>query len=182
MTYVENFIDSPGELYHQLRDQINWRQDHITLFGKTHAIPRFHAWYAEPNADYHYSGILLPRNDWSDLLLELKEKVEKKTSLHFNGVLLNYYRDGQDSNGWHADDEKELVRPIHVASISLGEERDMQFRLKGETKMHDKVLLGNGSLLVMKSPCQEKFQHQIPKRKRVNDGRINLTFRMVEKK
>lgn len=179
--YFPDFLKDSDELYKELEESIQWRQDEISFYGKTYTIPRYHAWYGDLGANYSYSGIGLPRHDWNDLLLHLKDLVEERSGLSFNGVLLNFYRDGEDSNGWHADDEKELVRPISVASISLGASRDMQFRKKGETKTLEKIHLEDGSLLIMKSPCQEFFQHQIPKRKKVNDGRINLTFRMVKK-
>lgn len=182
--YIPNFLgkreDDYDEIYKELESTIKWRQDEITFYGKTYAIPRYHAWYGDEGAEYSYSGIQLPRHNWSDLLLDIKKVVERESGLSFNSVLVNLYRNGEDSNGWHADDEKELVRPISVASVSLGAARDMQFRLKGEGKTLKKILLENGSLLIMKSPCQELYQHQIPKRKKVDEGRINLTFRMVE--
>lgn len=160
-------------------EKINWRQDEITLYGKTHAIPRLHAWYGDPEADYSYSRIPLPRNDWFFELRDLKEKVEKKTGFRFNSVLANLYREGSDSNGWHSDNEKELVAPVTVASISLGAPRDFQFRRVGQTKCEETLLLEHGSLLLMKSPCQELWQHQVPKRKKVSGPRLNLTFRLV---
>ena len=177
--YYPDFIENPNEAFKSLRQKINWRTDDITLFGKTYPIPRMHAWYGEPGADYSYSGIPMPINDWFGELLFIKENVEMKTGLKFNGVLANLYRDGKDSNGWHADDEKELIVPIHVASITLGAERTFQFRRKGETSLEKSITLENGSLLVMKSPLQKEWQHQVPKRARVNEGRINLTFRLV---
>lgn len=180
LSYIPNAIANEEELYSRLESGIAWRKDEITFFGKKHSIPRLHAWYGDDGADYSYSGIKLPREDWNQDLIEIKKVVEEFSGLSFNGVLLNYYRNGEDSNGWHSDDEKELLRPISVASVSLGMGRDMQFRRKGESKTLKKVFLESGSLLVMKEPCQENFQHQIPKRKNVEEGRINLTFRRVE--
>lgn len=179
LIYRLNFIKDPREMYGLLKSQVNWRQDNITLFGKTHAIPRYHAWYGDPGAFYKYSRIAMPINDWHPVIKEIKTEVEKVTKLKFNSVLLNYYRDGLDSNGWHSDNESELIKPIHVASVSLGAIRDMQFRRVGLTKVERSLSLESGSLLVMKSPLQEYWQHQIPKRKKVNEGRINLTFRLV---
>jgi alkylated DNA repair dioxygenase AlkB len=179
LIYRPNFIKDPKEMYGLLKNQVKWRQDNITLFGKTHAIPRYHAWYGEPGASYKYSRITMPINEWLPVIKKIKTEVEKLIKLKFNSVLLNYYRDGHDSNGWHSDNEPELLKPIHVASVSLGAIRDMQFRTVGLTKVERVLSLESGSLLVMKSPLQENWQHQIPKRKKVKEGRINLTFRMV---
>lgn len=179
LNYIPQFIKNSSEIYEELQKSIQWRRDEITLYGKKHAIPRYHAWYGDPGAQYSYSGIQLPRHDWTPTLTAIKKQIEEQSGISFNSVLLNFYRDGNDSNGWHADNEKELIRPIHVASISIGAARDMQFRRVGETKTLEKIYLENGSLLVMKSPCQENFQHQIPKRKTLSQGRINLTFRLV---
>jgi alkylated DNA repair dioxygenase AlkB len=177
--YYPDFIEKADQAMYSLKKKINWRSDDITIFGKTYPIPRMHAWYGDPGAHYSYSGIPMPINEWFGELLFIKEKVEMKTGLKFNGVLANLYRDGSDSNGWHADDEKELVKPIHVASITLGAERAFQLRRKGESKIAKSLTLENGSLLVMKAPCQKYWQHQIPKRARVSEERINLTFRLV---
>lgn len=178
--FFEDFIPRDHQqIYQTLINEIHWQQDEITLYGKKHLTPRFHAWYADRGAQYTYSKIKLPRHEWHPLLLELKTKIEKKVGLTFNGVLLNYYRDGNDSNGWHSDDEKELVQPIHIASLSFGADRDFHFRRKGQTKKEASVVLSSGSLLFMEAPFQEHWQHALPKRKSLSEGRVNLTFRLV---
>lgn len=177
--YYSDFIKSQEKLYPILREKINWRSDDISLFGKTHPIPRLHAWYGDEGAEYRYSKIQLPRNEWTPELLKLKNQVENFTGLKFNSVLCNFYRDGSDSNGWHSDDESELVKPVNIASLSFGDARTMQFRPKGESKVKVSLELESGSLVVMKNPHQENWQHQIPKRAG-RSGRINLTFRLVK--
>ncbi len=162
-------------LFKSLRTCLDWRQDPISLYGKEFMIPRLHCWYGE--FDYSYSKIKLPKREFPKPILEIKHKIEKETGLKFNGVLANLYRDGQDSNGWHSDNESELERPVHIASLSLGQERSFHLRKRGETKLRHKVNLEDGSLLIMKHPFQEFWQHQIPKTKRVLEERINLTFR-----
>ena len=58
---------------------------------------------------------------WTDLLLDIRKRVETVTGESFNSVLLNYYRDNRDSMGFHSDFEPELGdRPV-IASVSLGE-------------------------------------------------------------
>ncbi len=180
LAYYENFISDKEGVFDVLKKDILWRQDQITLYGKTHQTPRLHAWYGDKGAEYSYSQIQLPRNDWHPLLLDFKQKIESFLNVSFNGVLLNYYRDGQDSNGWHSDDEKELVRPVHIASLSFGAPRDFHLRKKGESKKDKSICLGSGSLLFMEAPFQEHWQHAIPKRKKLNQERVNLTFRLVK--
>lgn len=179
--YHPQFIPNHQDIFHKLFDEINWRQDEIKFYGKVHPIPRKHAWYADEGCFYSYSRIELPLNLWTPTLLKLKTQVERAVGMQFNGVLANLYMNGQDSNGWHSDDELELVRPINVASLSFGMTREMHFRRKGTTKISDKISLEPGSLLVMKNECQESWQHQIPKRMKVERPRINLTFRQVLK-
>jgi len=149
------------------------------MFGKKHKIPRLQAWYADTDKDYSYSGIKLKNNDWDEKLLEIKSKIENQTQLSFNSVLANLYRDGADSNGWHSDDEKELGRNPVIASLSLGEPRFFHLRRKADRKNKQKILLENGSLLVMKGAMQHFWQHQIAKTKKQKKARINLTFRYI---
>ena len=97
----------------------------------------------------------------------------------FTSVLLNKYRDGKDSNGWHSDDEKELgINPI-IASVSLGAERFFHLRHKKIKKERHKIKLAHGSLLIMGGEMQHYWQHQIAKTQKQIDPRINLTFRKI---
>ncbi|EAQ99853.1 alpha-ketoglutarate-dependent dioxygenase AlkB family protein [Maribacter sp. HTCC2170] len=113
-------------------------------------------------------------------LLEIKKKIEIITKIEFNSCLLNLYRDGKDSNGWHADDEKELgLNPV-IASISLGQERPFHLRNKKDKTLKHKMILEHGSLLLMKATTQHNWQHQIPKTRKPINKRINLTFRIIK--
>jgi len=156
-----------------------WRQDEIQIFGKIYDIPRLQAWYGDPNAHYTYSKIKLIPNPWTPTLLHLKAQVEVASKSKFNSVLLNYYRNGEDSNGWHADNEKELGQNPTIASLSFGESR--KFKLKHNTKDEFKyeINLENNSLLIMKGPLQKHWKHSLSKTKKEVGPRINLTFRNV---
>jgi alkylated DNA repair dioxygenase AlkB len=116
---------------------------------------------------------------FSTKLSLLKKAVEKKASVNFTTCLLNLYRDGKDSNGWHADDEKELGKNPVIASLSLGQPRFFHLRHKNDKSIKQKILLEHGSLLLMKGETQHFWQHQIPKTSRQIKERINLTFRVV---
>ena len=116
---------------------------------------------------------------FSPLLHEIKRKVENISEIKFTTVLLNLYRDGNDSNGWHSDDEKELGQDPVIASVSLGAKRRFQLRHKKDKSLRTTIELEHGSLLLMKGPTQHNWQHQLPKSKRIMEPRINLTFRII---
>ena len=168
-------------VFRQCQEKIQWKQQYIQLFGKTIAQPRLCAWYGDPGTSYTYSGLRLDPLPWPAWLSKLKISIEQCTSCHFNSVLLNYYRDGSDSMGWHSDDEKELGEAPSIASLSLGEERSFHFKSKKlDPPQRSKLILGHGSLLLMKGSTQQYYLHQIPKSKKKLGARINLTFRYVQ--
>lgn len=178
---VENFLDEDEskKFFDELLDSIDWHQDKIRMFGKVHLAPRLTAWYGDPGISYAYSGVQLKASGWTPALKAIKNRLEELSGESFNSVLLNLYRDGQDSMGWHADDEKELgLNPV-IASISLGQERVFHLRNKKDKQLKVKIPLKNGSLLLMQGATQHHWQHQIPKTKKPQQERINLTFRKV---
>lgn len=180
--YMKEFysFDKAYDLYERFFMEIPWQRDEIVFFGKKVQIPRLQCWMGEEGAVYSYSGLKMHPIPFSDLVLEIKRNIEQATEAEFNSVLINLYRDGNDSNGWHADDEKELgERPV-IASLSLGCDRVFQMRHKQSGERHD-LLLEHGSLLVMSGDTQKCWKHQIAKSKKITEPRINLTFRKIIK-
>ena len=181
--YISNFLNAQqsSELFEELMHQTPWQHDFITLFGKTHPQPRLTAFYGTADLSYSYSNIKMNANSWTSALLNLKNEIEKVAACNFNSVLLNLYRDGKDSNGWHADNEKELgINPI-IASVTLGSERFFHLKHIHNVEHKAKIKLENGSLLVMKGSTQHFYKHQIPKTAQEVGPRINLTFRTIKK-
>lgn len=184
LIYIPNFysLEKANHYFQLLKDTIPWQQDDITIFGKTHRQPRLTALFATNEIPYSYSNIKMIPHEFTKELLQLKNDVEQISEHIFTSVLLNLYRDGCDSNGWHADNEKELgINPV-IASLSFGQSRIFHFKhrtLKDETY---KMQLENGSLLIMKGEMQHYWLHQIPKTKRKIGPRINLTFRTIKEK
>ena len=157
---------------------LNWETGFIKIFGKTHQIPRLQAWYAEDGIEYKYSGKKLQRHNWNETLIDIKEEIESITSFKFNSVLANLYRNGDDSMGLHSDDEKELgINPV-IASLSLGESRDIHFKHKNIKTSLD-IPQTNGQLIVMYGQTQKYWKHEIKKTKKFKKPRINLTFRNI---
>ena len=167
-------------IYSVLMEETPWRAEKIKVFGKTYDQPRLTAWYGEEGKIYSYSNIVMDPIPFTALLLQIKTKIEKLSSEDFNSCLLNLYRDGQDSNGWHADDEKELGRNPAIASLSFGQPRMFRLRHKLDKSIKHKIELAPGSLLLMQGETQHYWQHQLPKTKRKIDPRINLTFRFIQ--
>jgi alkylated DNA repair dioxygenase AlkB len=122
-----------------------------------------------------------PKKFTKDLLF-IKAAIENLIHIRFTSCLANLYRNGQDSNGWHADDEKELGDNPIIASVSFGAERKFHFKHKFDKTLKTKLILKHGSLLVMKGSTQKFWLHQIPKSKREIDQRINLTYRIIQQK
>ncbi len=171
---------SPDDCLTQLLEETPWRQDEITVFGKTHLQPRLSQWYGDPESAYTYSGLTLIPLLWTPLLAALKEAVSAATEASYNSVLLNYYRDGRDSMGMHADDERELGAEPVIASLSFGDTRVLTFKHRSRKDLQPvKVPLQHGSLLVMRGSTQRDWKHGIAKRVSVCGPRINLTFRYV---
>ncbi len=177
---IEDFIDPEASqsYFNHFIESVPWRKDKIKIFGKIFDIPRLQAWYGDQGFSYTYSGIKMEPLPWTPELSELKNRVEQISGFLLNSVLINLYRNGQDSNGWHSDDEPELGLNPQIASISLGEERVFQLRHK-ETKERKDLILKDGSLLLMSGTAQTKWKHQIPKTKKNLSPRINLTFRRI---
>ena len=164
--------------YEACLENLYWETGFIKIFGKNHQIPRLQAWYADQNIEYRYSGKKLNRHDWNGILLEIKQNIEHITSNKFNSVLANLYRDGNDSMGLHADDEKELgINPV-IASLSLGESRDIYFKHKN-IKTSLNIPQTSGQLIVMHGNTQKYWKHEIKKTKKPKKPRINLTFRNI---
>lgn len=159
-------------------DQLKWTSGTVKLFGREHVIPRKQIYFADPGMTYGYSGKRLKPREWDRKVLEIKGRIEALTGASYNACLMNLYRDGNDSNGWHADDEKELGKCPTIASVSLGTTRPFHLKHKKIKEKHT-FQLSHGSLLVMQGKLQHCWKHQIPKSKRIHTPRVNLTFRKV---
>jgi alkylated DNA repair dioxygenase AlkB len=168
------------EILQRLIANTEWRQDTIVVWGKTYQQPRLVAWYGDSGSEYTYSGITLSPMPWTELLLDIKKRVERITQESFNSVLLNYYRDNRDSMGFHSDDEPELGEKPVIASVSLGEERTLVLKHKMDKLAKPvRLRLASGSLLLMKGDTQRCWKHGIAKQARQCGARVNLTFRHI---
>jgi alkylated DNA repair dioxygenase AlkB len=171
----------PADAAHALTrlvEEVEWRQDMMGTPAGRVPLPRLTAWQGEPDAVYVYSGIRNVPQPWTPTVAELKAAAESVCDARFNSVLINRYRSGTDSMGWHADREPELGAQPVIASVSLGVARTFDLR-HNKTGVVQSFSLKGGSLLVMKGNTQADWRHRVPKEPRVAGERINLTFRWV---
>ncbi len=178
-TLIHNYLQesAASALFERLLAEVTWTQDELFLFGKKHRAPRLSCWMAESDLSYRYSNMTMQPKPWLDFIKRLADRVSDTSEQNFNSVLINHYRDGQDSNGWHADNEAELGPDPIVASLSLGAQRDFRLR-HNHSRESLKLALPHGSLLIMRSGMQTHWQHTLPKRAQ-SKARINLTFRTI---
>ena len=177
--YYKNCFFNKAEaddLFEKILNLTSWNKNHITLFGKKHAIPRLESWHGDYS--YTYSGIKHEAKIWTPELAFVKKRIEQSVNIQFNSVLANLYRDGSDSNGWHSDNEKELGENPIIASLSLGANRKFKMRNNQNGENID-LYLANGSLLIMAGLTQAYWKHTIPKTRENVSPRINLTYRFV---
>ena len=180
--YLENFYDTKraDHYFDILKNTVHWQQDDITIFGKTYQQPRLTALYANNSKPYSYSNITMQPTLFTQELQQIKSDIEQEAHHQFTSVLLNRYRHGNDSNGWHADNEKELGTNPIIASLSLGETRPFHFKHRYIKDERHKINLNHGSLLIMRGEMQHYWLHQIAKTKKEIGERINLTFRTIK--
>jgi alkylated DNA repair dioxygenase AlkB len=182
LQYFQCFWDkkTADACFQELLETIPWQQDQVKVFGKTYDQPRLTSLHSNTHSTYTYSGLTLHPHPMTDLLEELLQKIKTVTNDVFNCVLLNLYRNGADSNGWHADNERELGKDPAIASISFGAPRSFRFKHRKIKTENHKIVLHHGSLLLMGGAMQEHWLHQIPKTKKPIAPRINLTFRKIK--
>jgi len=174
-------IFSPDEsrrYYRALLDGVPWKNDEAIIFGKHIVTAREAAWYGDADYFYTYSGTTRRALPWNGELRTLRAIVEKRSGEKFNSCLLNLYHDGSEGMAWHSDDERSLGRDSAIASLSFGAERKFCFKHR-QTAQAVSLVLGDGSLLVMRGTTQAHWLHCLPKSKTIRTPRINLTFRSM---
>ncbi len=175
--YSDNYIE---DLMEDIIRDISWRNDSITMFGKTYPQPRQTAWYGDAGIEYQYSKIKMITIEWTPLLKKIKDQLEQDLETKFNSVLINYYRDGQDHMSFHSDNEKELGNNPTIASLSFGVTRKFHLKHRFDSSIPNKIIeLKSKSLLVMKNELQHFWLHKISKSTKVSGPRLNLTYRYI---
>ncbi|NDV91521.1 alpha-ketoglutarate-dependent dioxygenase AlkB [Alteromonas sp. 345S023] len=177
--YPQWLSPEQANLYkNSLEHDLPWRQDSLRMFGKTIPIPRLQSWHGDPECLYSYSGLSLSPAPWTKVLIAIRDKCRDECNVHFNSVLANWYRHGQDSMSMHSDDEPELGPNPVIASVTLGAARPFVLKHK-ETGERYVQVLEHGSLLLMQGSTQSHYLHGIAKTAKPIGDRINLTYRKL---
>jgi len=178
--YYEKIVndDEVNQLYEALLNNIQWENERVIMFGKEIITKRKVAFYSDPSISYRYASKTKIGLPWTKTLINIKDRIESITKESYNACLLNLYHNGEESMGWHSDNEKEIITNSSIASLSLGANRKFSFKHK-VSKETISIILENGSLLEMKGSVQTHWWHALLKSKKVTDGRINLTFRQM---
>jgi alkylated DNA repair dioxygenase AlkB len=178
--YIPNFIkDTHSSYLHQLINEVVWKHDELTLYGKKIITKRQVAFEGDEHIAYTYSKQQKIASPWSHVVLEFKQKIEKELQTQFNGCLLNLYATGEIGMAWHSDNEPELDAEGIIASLSFGVTRTFQLKHKQSGEKID-VKLENGSLVVMDMHSQKHWMHQLKKEPKIKEPRVNLTFRQFK--
>jgi alkylated DNA repair dioxygenase AlkB len=178
--YLAGFLSPPEavDCFARLSAELDWQQEIATIVGRRVPVPRLVCWHGDEGAVYQYSGLTHHPQAWTDTLAALRESIENICGHRFNSVLGNLYRDGQDSMGWHADQEKILGNNPFIASLSLGAARLFKIRHNKTGETLD-IHPASGSLLLMGGSLQHHWRHCVPKTRQPVSARINLTFRNI---
>ncbi|TQM21047.1 alpha-ketoglutarate-dependent dioxygenase AlkB family protein [Chryseobacterium aquifrigidense] len=182
LEYKEHFLsaEEADTLQASLLENTPWEQRTQKMYDKMVLTPRLTAWYGDDKKSYQPADSNSSKtNSWTSELLSLKERIENEFGYRFNGVLLNLYRDNNDSVAWHRDKESRYGKRPVIASISLGQTRNFDFRKKDHHQSKYSLPLPHGSLLIMKGDLQENWEHRIAKSATPMKERINLTFRLI---
>jgi alkylated DNA repair dioxygenase AlkB len=166
-------------LFQKFASELPWEQTTRIMYGKKIITPRLTLWLGDPEANYSLSKLPAHPLPWTEDLLIIKNKVDELAGVVFNTVLLNYYRDGNDSVAWHSDNDGVPGRNKIVASLSFGQTRIFEFRNRKDHRKKYSLSLENGSYLLMKGNFQDEWEHRIPKSPKIVNARINLTFRVM---
>jgi alkylated DNA repair dioxygenase AlkB len=181
LEYREHFLsqEEADRLKAHLLETAPWKQRTQKMYDKMVLTPRLTAWYGDQENAYPSGNGELETNPWTPELLSLRQRIEKTFGYQFNSVLLNLYRDHNDSVAWHRDKESRYGNRPVIASISLGQTRNFDFRKKDHHQSKYSLPLPHGSLLIMRGDLQENWEHRIAKSVTSMKERINLTFRLV---
>ena len=157
----------------------------IFIFGKKAKQRRSIAFFSDSSIGYRYSRQLMKSQPIFSYLQILLEFINKVFNCNSNGVLINYYEDGNDYIGAHSDDETGLIKDnnIGIIAISVGCSRKFRIRKKSketfengkkyfdvETKPYRLIQMGG-------TQFQKQFTHEIPIQKKIKGWRMSFTFR-----
>ena len=153
-------------------------------FNQTVKVPRGQASFTlhdDIHYNYKVSGGSPPNKVMCDTLRMITSRVNAALGTHFNTILMNVYRSGDDCIGYHRDNETGWAPNTGFATLCFGAERDFLLR-HDETRDVTTTRHHDGHVIHLPHPMNSHYQHSVPRRKRVAGTRISLTFRQIQDK
>lgn len=154
-------------------------QRYAVFGGKPVAMPRLIGWCNDLGFGYQYSGQETPIMPWPEQLLSVRDRLQVFSGHALPSVLINLYRDRQDSVGWHKDNEKWFKSDPFIVSLTCGATRDFNMRNR-KTNETASFPLGHGDLLIFSNEHVLEWEHCIPKLGEEVLPRVNFTFRTIK--
>eukprot|EP00401_Gymnodinium_catenatum_P008330 CAMPEP_0117477228 /NCGR_PEP_ID=MMETSP0784-20121206/10716_1 /TAXON_ID=39447 /ORGANISM="" /LENGTH=294 /DNA_ID=CAMNT_0005271527 /DNA_START=353 /DNA_END=1234 /DNA_ORIENTATION=- len=136
---------------------------------------------------YNYSGVRVPPLEEPGYVEEIRKTCALLAGYDEaempNSCNINLYRDGNDSVGWHSDNEPLFEADdvdACILSLSLGASRTFSIKEQEDfavdrTPKTTSVSIEHGDLCTMEGKFQRYYLHAIPKQPNVKEPRINLT-------
>ena len=176
---IPSIIQINEEEYQKLWDSHPLEKHRIFIFNKYHLVPRWQQAYGK---NYKFSGNVAKAKKITNQLKKYLDwandnELKRGRSNNLNGILVNWYKNGDDYIGWHSDDETQLDKNSSIYTISLGSERTFKIREKKNKLNVNKFTLENNDFLIMGGNFQKYYQHHLPKTKKCKSSRISITLR-----
>jgi len=193
--WCPNAIDpaTAWEWFEALRNRLPWedlRDNHHQGEGRT--IPRRTVFVVDKGCKctYRYSGVTVPPFEEPDFIAEIRKRCVALAGMSSqpNACNINLYRNGMDSVGWHTDNEELYEAEYNdavILSLTLGARRKFCIkRMEHENSHYEStkpsvLVLGHGDLCTMEGRFQRYYLHAVPKEPRVQEPRLNLTWRWI---
>ena len=178
--YFPNYFDSKG-LMEKILNQITLQSDTI-LIGRGEVqveVPerRQTAWLSDTETlTFEYSGKVMVPKPIPSFIKVLQLKLLEDFGVEFDGILINYYPDGNSSMGYHSDPIGEKWTNDFII-LSLGATREFIFRNREVKEEKIRYEFKDGDMIYMTDDCQEKYEHSLKKCKQDNTPRISLVFK-----
>lgn len=162
-------------IFKELIDMKPTIKSKVIVFGKEYDIPR---WQQSYGKDYKFSGVthkgIELKNDYIKKLLEF---VNNDSKYIYTEILVNWYMNGTEYISDHSDDERELEKNSVIYSITFGATRDFVIVSKKDKKYKLVIPLEHNDVVLMGGEMQKYYKHGVPKRLKVKEPRVNITFR-----
>lgn len=178
--HFPNYFNSKG-LKEKILQQIPLQSDKILIGRGSETVEveerRQTAWLSNNyNLTFEYSGkSMLPRKI-PTFIESIRIQLLDDFGIDFDGILVNYYQNGDCSMGYHSDPLEDKWTTDFII-LSIGASRDFIFRNQETRDLKIKFNFTDGDLIYMFDTCQNDYEHCVKKNKSDTQDRISLVFK-----